>query len=253
MTAQANSPKVLHADPEHGGLRFVIILVLLLGLVLGFMLMQLLIRSVAADTLLRDFATIISCTGAIVLSLILAWAAETYLKRAWPSGTLLLLGDSELSCHLGDRSQDLGRDGQEKLVIEWSKKINLTRWSFALSGYPRSGRERRVPSNWHCLACQLQQDDTRLIVFGYFPPDEAAVWTENPALIEPFHTISLAKLYAEAGKRLGKATTRPIVPSSMVAGSDGRYWLAEQKRWQEGLELTQEDMTLILAYMEQKL
>ncbi len=253
MINRGKSPKVLHADPEHGSLRFVVIVILLLGLILSFIFIQLLLSLLAADTVLIEFANVLSCAGAIFLSLGSAWAAEIYLKRAWHSGTMLLLGDSELGYQRGKRGQSQGDENSEELLFEWSKNLNLTRWHFELSDYPRGGRERRVSDNWHCLACQLQQDDARLIVYGYFSPEKAAVWTDNQELFEPFHLISLAHLYREAGKKGRGAGTRPTVPSSMLTGSDGRYWLAEQKRWQEGIELTQEDFATFMEYMKQKI
>jgi len=253
MIPTEQSSKVLHADPEHGGLRIVILVVLLLGLILGFILIQLLLSLLATNSILIEFANAFSCVGAILLALGIAWATESYLKRAWHSGTTLLLGDSELGFQMRKRGQSQTEENSEEIIFEWSKNLNLTRWYFELSGYSRAGRERRVSSKWLCLACQLQQDEARLILFGYFPPDEAAIWTENKKLAEPFHSISLAHLYGEVGKKGRGAATRPKIPSSMLTGSDGRYWLAEQKRWQEGFELTQKDFATFMEYMEQKI
>jgi hypothetical protein len=138
------------------------------------------------------------------------------------------------------------------MVFDWSKTVNLTRWYFELAGYARAGRERRVSSKWLCLACQIQQDDARVIAFGYLPPEKAAEWIENQHLSEPFHSISLAYLYSETGKRKRGAATRPVIPSSMLTGKDGPYWLAEQKRWQEGIELTADDFATLMSYIEQR-
>ncbi len=250
-----NPPKILHADPEHGGLRFAVIIVLVLGLILSFVIIQLLLSLLAANTILIEFGTVLSCAGAIVLALGLAWAAESYLKRIWHSGNVLILNDSELDYQKEKRNTDADGDDtkDEALVFDWAKHLNLTRWYFELDGYPRGGRERRVSNKWLCLACQLQQDDSRLIVYGYLPPDKAAVWTESQKLPEPFHAISLAELYAAAEKKGPGAATRPAVPSSMLTGSDGRYWLAEQKRWQEGIELAEKDLETFLEYMEEKI
>ncbi len=253
MTPTGQSPKILHADPEHGGLRMVVIVVLLLGLILGFIIFQLLLTLLAANSILIEFATVLSCAGAILLALGMAWAAETYLKQAWHSGSMLLLGDSELGYQMGKRDQSQEDENSEEIIFEWSKNLNLTRWYFELSGYPRVGRERRVSSMWFCLSCQLQQDEARLILFSYFPPDKAAVWTEDQKLPEPFHLISLAHLYAKAGIKRRGAAIRPKIPSNMLTSSDGRYWLAEQKRWKEGIELTQEDFATFMEYMEQKI
>ncbi len=253
MTISENPTKILHADPEHGGLRFAIFLVLLLGLIVSFVIIQLLLSLLAVNTILIEFATVLSCAGAIILALGFAWVAELYLKRIWHSGNVLLLGDSELGYQKGKQNPEADSEGHEAFNIEWSKHVNLTRWYFELTGYPRGGRERRVSSKWLCLACQLQQDDARLIVYGYLPPEQADVWVENKQLAEPFHPISLAELYAAVEKKGRGAATRPSVPSSMLTGSDGRYWLAEQKRWQEGIELAPKELEIFLAYMAQKI
>jgi len=247
------SSKVLYADPEHGGLRFIVIVVLLLGLILSFIFIQIMLSLLAAGNILIEFANVVSCAGAIPLALGMAWAAETYLKRAWHSGTMLRLGDSEMGYRTGKSRQSQEEEIPEEIIFEWGKHLNLTRWYFELSGYPRGGRERRVSSKWFCLACQLQQNDARLIVHGYSPPEKAAVWTDDQKLSESFHQISLAYLYSETGKKTRAAATRPAIPSSMLTGKDGRYWLAEKKRWQEGIELTQEDFAIFMKYLEQKI
>jgi len=253
MTSTGQSSRVLHADPEHGNLRFVVIVVLILALVLSFLLIQFLIGWLAADSRLHEFTFVISCAGAIPLALGIAWLIEKLLKREWHSGTMLALDESQLRYIKGKSGQTQPSENADEVVFEWSKRLNLTRWFFRLKGYPRAGRERRVSDKWLCLACQLQQDDARLIVFGYLPPDRALSWTENQHLKEPFHPISLSLLYEQAGKKRQVASIRPKIPSSMLTGTDGRFWLAEQRRWQEGTELAKEELTAFLEYLDQKM
>lgn len=253
MTQPEQSTKVLHADPEHGGLRLIVIFILVLGLIMGFVLIQLLLSLLASETILIEFATVLSCSGAIVFALGAAWASEIYLKRIWHSGTMLLLGDAQLGYQSGKRRDGDEEEAGQEMVFDWSKTINLTRWYFELTGYARAGRERRVSEKWLCLACRVQQDDDSVIAYAYLPPDEATIWVDNQRIAEPFHKISLAHLYSEAGKKKRDAATRPTIPSSMLSGRDGRYWLAEQKRWKAGVELTKEDFATLLTYIEQKL
>lgn len=253
MTQTGQSPRILHADPEHGGIRFIIVVILLLGLILGFIVIQLLLSLLASDTILIEFATALSCTGAIILALALAWASETYLKRVWHSGTRLELGQSQLAYLKAHKITSAEESKYEEMFFDWSKNINITRWYFDLDGYPRAGRERQISSKWLCLACQIQQDEARMIVHGYFPPQEAEPWINNQRLAEPFQPISMAKLYNETGRKKRGVATRPAVPSHMLTGASGRYWLAEQKRWREGVELTRADFTTLMEYVEQQL
>ena len=253
MTTSGHSPKIIHTDPEHGSLRFVVFMLLLLSIFLSFLLIQLLLSQLAGGSRLLEFSTLISCVGSIPLALGISWVTETVLKREWHSGTFLTLDDSELVFTRGKQDKDLQQNSAHQVKFDWSKRVNITRWYFALQGYPRAGRERRVSKGWICLACQLQQDDDQLIAYGYLPPEQAATWTENQRLSEPFHQISLAKLYEEAGQRGRGASVRPTIPASLLTGTDGRFWLTERRRWLEGVEMTRQDFEIFMDYVEQKL
>jgi hypothetical protein len=43
---------------------------------------------------------------------------------------------------------------------------------------------------------------------------------------------------------------RPELPTEVIAGESGRYWLAERNRWQEGVELAPGDFETLLALTE---
>jgi hypothetical protein len=111
----------------------------------------------------------------------------------------------------------------------------VTRWFFRLRGYARGGKERRMPASWLCLACQLQQGEVKLILFTFMPPARAQ------ALLSDFHEIKPAEVYTRSVKDRLVAPSRPTVPAATLAGKEGRYWLAERNRWQEGAELTAAD------------
>ncbi|MDX1413051.1 MAG: hypothetical protein R3293_02610 [Candidatus Promineifilaceae bacterium] len=254
MSEDEKSPKVLYADPEHGGLRFVVIVVLLFSLIVGFFIIQLLLNLLASETRLIEFATVLSCAFAFPLAFAITWVVEIILKREWHSGNSLTLDDSQLSYRIkrddNDPSEQNGLSGS----IEWAKRVNTLYWYFKLKGYPRAGREQRVSKSWLGVACQLQQDETRLIVYSYVPPQRAANWTEDDAVSEPFIEISLADLYKRAGQnRRFSSSTRPKVDAELLTGTEGRYWLAEQKRWSRGLELTQQDFAYFINYVEKRI
>jgi hypothetical protein len=248
MNETASTTKILHADPEHGGIRLIVLLTIFLGLLGGFFLIRILLGVFAQDSVLSDFVTVISCFGAVPIAMGSAWVIENYLKKTWSSGLKIELNDRGI--HFEASS---GEDGPiETRDIEFAKPVNLTNWYFKLKGYPKAGRERLVSDNWYCLANQIQQDGERIITYSYHPPEEANKWVENSDLIEPFHQISLAQVYKESGARRWSAPNRPEVPSSLLAGPDGRYWIAERRRWQEGLELTAEDFTALVETIQQK-
>jgi hypothetical protein len=202
----------------------------------------------ARDSILFDFATVISCVGAIPIAMGGAWLVENYLKKNWSSGLKIELSDQGLHFEGGES----GNGPTDIRDIDFSEPAILTNWFFKLKGYPKAGRERLVSDKWVCLANQIQQDGERIITYSYLSPEEAEKWLKNNTDFEPFHQISLAQVYKESGARRWSAPNRPEVPSELLAGPDGRYWVAERRRWQEGLELTAADFTALLEQIEKK-
>ncbi len=248
MSEGTKTPQVMYADPEHGGVRGAVVLIIGVALVISFFLLRALFEWAASGTAMADFATVISCAGAIPLALGISYLIEKNLKRVWHSGMVFTLEENSLQFDAPATKEFEAIS----ISMDWSQRVNLTRWYFRLANYPRAGRERLVSDKWVCLACQMQQDDSRLITYAYFPPEEASALTENRQLAEPFHEISLARLYRDAGTRRWSATTRPSLPPEMLAGGDGRYWLAERRRWEEGLELGKDDFAALTRYIEER-
>ncbi len=249
MNETPSTDIILNANPEHGGIRIAVVLTIVAGLIGGFLLVRVLLGWFAQDTIFLEFATVISCTGAIPIALGIAWVVEEYLKKTWPSGLEIELGEDTLRFN-GERTEDDERDVR---TFELDQRVILTNWYFRLKGYSRAGRERRVSDKWYCLANQIQQDGQRLITYSYMPPGKAETWIENQDLVEQFHEISLAQLYKESGSRRWSGPNRPgEVPSEMLAGPDGRYWIAERRRWEEGVELAEEDFAALMTYLGEK-
>jgi hypothetical protein len=234
MTATEPSELVLHADKEHGGLRVAILAILIISIVLLFLLLNALFSG-ASSNLVVSYAGVLSCLLAVPLGLGAAALSEQLLKQRWHSGRYVSLdGDS------------IRAVSPPEAVIDFdlSKRFMVTRWFFALKGFPRGGRERRVPASWYCLACELQQDEHRLVVFSYIQPNEAQQWINEDAYqeIKPgdfFESNPLRRRFA--------APTRPEVPTSVLTGKDGRFWLAERRRWENGMELISADYQTLMS------
>jgi hypothetical protein len=173
----------------------------------------------------------------LVLALAISAGLEVWLKRIWPSGRSLTLDENGIC---------IKEKGAEEQMIRRSEGLARLNWQFSLRGYRRGGREKRLSQNWVCLACQLQQGDTRLIVHSYMPPQKAKIWLDTEAAHPKFYEIQPADLYESSLKaRLG-APARPQIGSEILRGSDGRYWLAERHRWDEGFELTPDDFAIFM-------
>lgn len=236
MSTPSASPIVLHADQEHDRLRTAVILLLIFFFVLGYWLIRMLLRLEFWGAL-RDYAVSLSCVLGLVLALAITGGLELWLKRIWPSGRKLVLDDA------GIRAYDQSTESQ---FIQWRERWTSLKWYFSLQGYRRGGREKRLPKRWLCLACQLQQGETRLIAHSYMPPEKAEIWLDNENLRPKFHQIQPGDVYESSwSTRLG-APARPQLSNEVLTGSDGRYWLVERHRWDEGFELTPNDFATFM-------
>lgn len=240
MSALENTTIELHADQEHSGVRATIVIVLVVVFVLVFALVRTLLNALPEGGI-REFALPLSCVTGLLVGLGIAGLAEQVLKRRWHSGRVVILGSDGVEVRVPNK---------ETVYLDWAKRLIATKWHFSLKGFPRGGRERRLPSSWFCLGCQVQQDEHRLVVFGYLPPNKAKPLLEDGA----FHEIRPSDLY-DLGplRRRFAATDRPKLPASLLTGKDGQFWLAERRRWSVGLELSSADFALFVKTLDNHL
>jgi hypothetical protein len=59
------------------------------------------------------------------------------------------------------------------------------------------------------------------------------------------YEIKPAELFAGGFTSRFALPARPQLSAQLLAGPGGRYWLAERNRWQEGVELTPDDFSLL--------
>ncbi|MGB4869834.1 MAG: hypothetical protein WBP47_07270 [Candidatus Promineifilaceae bacterium] len=240
MASSTPSPLILHAEQEHPRLQFVVVALLAAAYIGFFFLLRALIRLAPGD--LPSFALSISCLFSAPLALAVAWGAEKWLKQMWPSGYNLVLTETTLQ---------VNQPELEALNFQWAGNIDRMGWFFGLMGYKRGGQERRVPDSWLCLACQVQQDDSRLIVYTYASPDKAAAHLTPQAKPIRFNKINPVEVYGNTLSNRFQPPSRPqSIPTHILNSKDGRFWLAEQRRWQEGLELPLKEFEIFLTYLQ---
>lgn len=222
--------KTFHLDHEHSGVRYSVILILLLSFIAGFAAISATLRVLAPDL---NTTAILSCLGAIPIGLAASAVGEWYLKRTWHSGRVLTVTPDQLALRYPDET---------KKRIDRHKNVNQLWWQIPLAGYARGGRERRISSKWYCVSGQLQQDETRVVVFCYAEPQRQQSWRER----FEFEMLRPEDVYNTSfGGRFG-SPSRPEIPPDVVAGRQGRHWLAERNRWREGVEMTQKDFEQFL-------
>ncbi len=227
---------MLHADQEHTGLRVFVLFLLAIFLWVFFILARTAVNAWASAAA-REFVVAISCGSSLVLGLGVTWALEQWLKKVWHSGRSLTIADNEISIR-----EKKGGD----LTFNLNQNFMRLNWYYHLQGFQQSGRERRLPKKWVCLACQVQQDENRFAVFAYMPPPKARPWIEEK--MNQFRRLDPKALQEKNGrKKVGNLRLR--LPKEVIAGKDGRHWLAEQRRWQKGFELTPSDFDAFMKHL----
>jgi hypothetical protein len=239
MNTPNSSPVVLNADTEHSGLRLAVLASFFVSFVLVFLILAAILRSFSG-TLISDFYFALSCAGGVILAIGAAGLAEYIAKRRWSSGRSLTLNDGGLVAIV---------EPPEKLQFSWDGHNSVVRWYTRLRGYRRGGRERRVSADWLCVACQLQQDESRVIVFAYMPEDQAQSLMED----KRFQELRPGDFYkTNLFRRWFTPPSRPDIPTKVLVGKKGHFWLAERRRWNEGLELDIEDFFVLLDELDRQ-
>ncbi len=236
MIVSIPNDKIFHADAEHSRLRTVVMVALLLFFVFSYLIVQYLFR-----TFFQESPIVLVCGLALPLALGGGWVFEMLLKRTWHSGRYIKLEADGIRA-VNQVSPDVH--------LRWAANVSQMRWSFKLSGYPRGGRERRMPANHYCLAVQLQQGGQQVVVYAYLPPKKASAILERKHA--NFVALDPGEVYESSIRsRIYAAPTRPDIPSKVLAGANGRFWLAEKRRWQEGFELEPQDFETFLQLVEE--
>lgn len=236
MENATSETAVLHADPEHFGLRVVVFLTLIGGVVGGYFLIGALLRLVTGGR--PEYAFVLSCGGALALALVIVWLLEAWLKRVWPSGRRLLLDAQGITAVHAESHQTR---------LAWQDGVRAVTWSFQIGNFGHGGRERRVPKRWFCLAVRLRTEDDSVTVYTFMPPAQA----RQIAAAEAFTEINLKEVAETSPRlRLGPPPPLPQIPQEALAGPHGRFWQGEKARRREGFELEPDDFLTFHAFVE---
>lgn len=230
MTIPSSQEAAFHVDREHRGVRFAVLLLLLFSFIISYAVASYVVRSLFPQL---NTVVILSCLAAIPVALLISAGGEWLLKREWHSGRTLTVDEQRFVLH---------RPGQEDQAIDRGRAYDEMWWQISLAGYARGGRERRIPARWSCMAGQFQQDDARIVVFCYAPPQRREQWLEQYTFVK----LRPEEVYNTSfSSRMG-SPSRPEIPPEVIAGKHGRTWLAERNRWREGVEMTPEDFERFL-------
>ncbi|HSH02107.1 MAG TPA: hypothetical protein VLL52_06260 [Anaerolineae bacterium] len=234
------NPKVFQVDRVHGGIRFFLPFVMGIAYIIGVPLLQALLSGVLGLLGQAESAALpLACVLALPTALVVMVGTERWMLAFWPSGREVHIdaGRQVQFWSRGNIVQDVDlKVGAEPLI-----------WYFLMGSYPRGGRERHIDGKWYCVACQVQAEGSRVIVFTFMPPTEAKALAKK----EEATLLNMVDLYGEKSSRSrGAALERPKLPTALVTGEDGRFWLAERNRWLEGLEVYPDEFEEILELVQ---
>ena len=242
MSSQTHST-VLLADQEHARLRTAVFILLFTMLGLAFFGIRALLGALSANGL-PDYTFAISCGGAFPVALAIVWVAERVMKRYWPSGRSVTLTNDGIQVQADDDTP---------VQLNQSSDVIPLFWHFDLRGWQRGGRERRVPRNWLCLAVELKAGKKRTIIYTYASKQKAQTWLAADSNKIQFHEISPREVYDNSIRSRLSGPSRPEIPAAVLSGKDGRYWLAERRRWTEGFELPPKEFEAFMHHVQRVL
>ncbi len=207
--------RVIPIDVEHGGIRFAVPGLAVLGFVLGYFLTSAILNALNADFSVLCVAIIGGIFGAILASA----GGDYYLKRVWPSGRSLSLDAERL------RLVDTRRRRQGETDLLWEQRINPLAWRFTV----KRG-SARVPKGWLMLSLQLLQDDRQMTLYTFMPEKSAATLPAY-SLFTPL--VPRAQLESDKLSLKEKSEQRRLLK-------------AETNRWENGAEVRREDFPILL-------
>jgi hypothetical protein len=217
------APTIYRVDPTHLALRFAVMGAVAAGFFVG-LIGALAIGSVVLQTgsSAGFFAAV---TTGIAIGLSGGWLAENSLTGRWHSGRTLSVTSEGIT--LKDRNGNTTRIG-------WTQGVSVVTWYFVI----RKGRAW-APKGWYCLACELKQGDSLIVVYVFVKPEIALALPQWNA----FQELLSRK---DSGKRAGD---RPL--SEIGAQAPLRY--AEQDRWHFGVEMVPADFAQVISGLSQRI
>jgi len=205
----------LPVDPEHGGIRTVGCLSFIFVTVAAFFIYSMMIPD---GPLLTGMLALL--TGAFV-----AYMADAWMKRHWPSGRQLLVDDTAIQ---------VKQYNKVEMQVDPQRQVNVLPWRFTVK---RSGR---VKKGWYVVALGLEQDEMLLPVYAFAPP-------------ERFEELPLASLFTTLQKEEKKeASVTGSARELKAAGQQRRLHDAEKARGLLGAELTIDQFETYLRELQKQ-
>ncbi len=217
----------LPVDPEHAGLRLLVIAVFLGLAVLFYTLLDGAMPQAGP-------VNILALVAALLVSALLIQNLDGALKSRWPSGRRLEVTSDAVRILLKDSVQH---------QINAAQHVNVLTWRFEIP------RRARAPKGWFVVALSLEQDGTHIPVYTFVSPDDLP----NLPLSKRFTLLKNSRQQAadqRAAAAAAAASATAARQDLRLAGEERRLRNAESFRWEHGAEMKHEDFVTYVQTLQ---
>lgn len=202
-------------DPEHSGIRTVGCLSFIFASVAAFLLYS---------VILTD-AGLLNLMLALLTAGLVAFMADAWMKRHWPSGRHLLVDNANIQVNQYDKVE---------MRVDPQRQVNVLPWRFTVK------RNGRVKKGWYVVALGLEQDEMLLPVYTFAPP-------------ERFEQLPLASHFTTLQKEDQKeVSVTGSARELKAAGQQRRLHDAEKARGLLGAEVTIDQFEAYLHVLQKQ-
>ena len=198
-------------DPEPFGFRLTLVLILIVGIIIGYLLINTLLSSSGLN--------IIAIIGGILFGALILQGAERLLKSYWKSNRFVRITTDEIAL-ININSNEVYRS------LSASQQINVYMWYFEIT------KRARAPKGWYVVSIALEQDDIYLPIFALMAPDDFNSLKRSFTKLKPKNTDA-------SGDR-----------DLRLAGQQRRLYIAESARGLEGSEMLKTDFEQYIEALE---
>ncbi len=221
MTAIGDTPTQMVVDAEHVGIRTVMPMLAVAGMIGGFVLGR-----VVAPMIDPSFDSLCLSLVFAVMGLVgLFYVGDRIIKPMWSSGRGLEVDNSHLVL------RDWRRKPVKETVLQWNDDLKVQAWYFEVPT-----RRSRVPKGWYCVSVRLVQDELNLILYTFMKPEEAEAKVAQ---------------FSEWFMKLLPKKERELITDTAKAARQERFRRLEGQRWYDGAELKAEDFLAVMALITQ--
>jgi hypothetical protein len=216
VTLEPSDVRRIKVDAEHMTIRLMVPVLMIVAAVMAHLLGLLLFDDLLSEAGINPLCALLPVDFLALLGA--GYGVETMLKRYMPSRRFASLSADELVLTDGRRHPP------QVTRIDWHKTVNVQAWRF------RIWQRTHVPKGWYCLAAQLLQDESEIIIYTFMAPEEAELL---PGIR---HFVRLLRR-----KEIG------TLSDLRIAAEQRRLLKLEDARWEDGAEVNKEDFKAVLA------